>query len=78
MKKKILLLTMLMLTALLFTGCAMRTVEDMYALPKRSEEYNQFQSVVDSAMVGLTYSAPISGENQQTVQMADLDGDGVD
>ena len=78
MKKRILLLTMLMLTALLFTGCTMRTVEDMYALPRRSEEYNQFQSVVDSAMVGLTYSAPISGENQQTVQMADLNGDGVD
>ena len=31
-KKKFLLLTMLTLTALLFTGCAMRTVEDMYAL----------------------------------------------
>lgn len=78
MKKRILLLTMLMLTALLFTGCAIRTVEEMYALPKRSEEYSQLQSAIDSAMVGLTYSAPLSGENQQTVQMADLDGDGTD
>lgn len=34
------------------------------------------QALIDRHMVGLEYSAPISGENQQTVQMADLDGDG--
>ena len=78
MKKRMGLLAMLMLTALLFTGCAMRTVEEMYALPKRSEEYNELQSAIDTAMYGLTYSSPQSGENQQTVQMAALDGDGVD
>ena len=27
-------------------------------------------------MYGMTYASPHSGENQQTVQMADLDGDG--
>lgn len=75
MKKKILLLTML-LTAMLLSGCAMRTVEDMYALPKRSAEYGQLQSAIDTAMYGLTYSSPKSGENQQSVQLADLDGDG--
>lgn len=78
MKKRILLLTMLTLAALLCAGCAMRTVEEMYAPPKRSEEYNHLQSAIDSAMTGLTYSAPISGDNQQTVQTADLDGDGVE
>lgn len=77
MKKRILLLTML-LTALLLSGCTMRTVEEMYALPKRSEEYRELQSAIDTAMYGLTYSSPQSGENQQTVQMADLNGDGVD
>lgn len=78
MKKRILLLTMLLLTALLFTGCTMRTVEEMYAIPKRSEEYKELESAIDTAMYGLTYSSPQSGENQQTVQMADLDGDGVE
>lgn len=78
MKKRILLPAVLALAALLCTGCAMRTVEEMYALPKRSEEYNHLQSAIDSAMTGLTYKAPISGDNQQTVQMADLDGDGVE
>lgn len=78
MKKKYLALAIAMLASLLFTGCAMRTVEDMYALPKRSELDSRFQSAIDIAMVGLSYSAPQSGENQQTVQTADLDGDGVD
>ncbi len=77
MKKKILLLTMVV-SALLLSGCAMQTVEDMYALPKRSEEYKELQSAIDSAMYGLTYSSPKSGENQQTIQLADLDGDGVE
>lgn len=76
MKKRTLFLMILAMTALLFTGCAMRTVEEMYALPKRSKEYGDLQIAVDSAMYGLTYSAPRSGDNQQTMQMADLDGDG--
>ena len=78
MKRKILLPAALMLLALLLTGCSMRTVEEMYALPKRSEEYSQLQAAIDYAMHGIDYSAPISGEHQQTVQTADLDGDGVD
>ena len=78
MKKRILFLMSAVLTALLFAGCAMRTVEEMYALPKRSEEFNEMQSAIDTAMYGMTYASPQSGENQQTVQMADLNGDGVD
>ena len=78
MKKIIPLLMLLTVTALLFTGCAMQTVEEMYALPKRSEEFNEMQSAIDTAMYGMTYASPQSGENQQTVQMADLDGDGTD
>lgn len=61
---------------LLLCGCAMRTAEEMYVLPRRSQEYAQLQTAIDSAMYGLTFSAPQSGDNQQTVQMADLDGDG--
>lgn len=78
MKKRIFLLMVVLITALLFTGCAMRTVEEMYALPKRSEEFNEMQSAIDTAMYGMTYASPQSGDNQQTVQMADLDGDGTD
>ena len=77
MKKRIVLLTML-LAALLLSGCTMRTVEEMYSLPKRSEEYSQLQAAIDTAMYGLTYASPQSGENQQTIQLADLNGDGVE
>ena len=77
MKKRIWFLCTLFFT-LLLTGCAMRTVEEMYALPKRSEEYKELQAAIDTAMYGMTFSSPQAGENQQTVQMADLNGDGVD
>ncbi len=62
--------------ALLLTGCSMQTVDQMYQLPKRSKDYSNLQSVIDKAMNGLEFCAPLNGENQQTVQMADLDGDG--
>lgn len=75
MKKAFGILIML-LTVLALTGC-MRTVNEMYRLPKRPEAYNDLQSSIESAMSGLSYCAPLTGENQQTVQMADLDGDGV-
>lgn len=58
-------------------GCVM-TVDEMYCLPRRSEGYTNLQSVMESAMGDMAFSAPISGENQQPVQMADLNGDGVE
>lgn len=67
---------LLLFAALMLTGC-MRTVDQMYEIPKRSEDFKELQSAIDAAMQGHSYSAPLSGENQQAVQMADLDGDGV-
>ena len=77
MKKRILLLLCTMLTVLLLSGCA-RTIDELYSPPKRSEEYSRLQSAIDIAMAGLDYSAPLTGEHQQAVQMADLNGDGVE
>jgi hypothetical protein len=74
--KKLKLISLL-LAVVLFSGCGMRTVHELYQLPKRSEEYNNLQSAIDSVMNGLEYCAPLSGEHPQTVQMADLDGDGI-
>lgn len=61
---------------LLLSGCEFRTVDEMYALPKRPDSFLDLQTAIDSAMIGLEYCAPKAGENQQTVQSADLDGDG--
>lgn len=67
---------LLLMAVLLLSGC-MRTVEQMYSIPKRSEDFKNLQSAIDKAMQSHSYSAPLSGENQQAVQMADLNGDGV-
>ena len=69
---------LILLTALMLTGCGLRTVDQLYCLPKRSQADNDLQTVIDEAMEGLFYSAPLYGENRQPVQMADLDGDGVE
>ena len=62
--------------SVLLSGC-MATLDQMYCLPKRSEQVQDLQSVLDGAMSDLDYCAPLSGENQQSVQTADLDGDAI-
>ena len=76
MRKRFFKVCLVLFAVLLLSGCSMRTTEQMYAFPKRSEAYKNLQSVIDSAMSGMQYCPPLSGENQQTIQMADLDGDG--
>lgn len=63
--------------ALLLSGCSVHTVDELYCLPKRSEKYNNLQTVIRAAMGSMDYSAPHNGENQQTVQTVDLNGDGL-
>ena len=75
MGKPVKCMILLLLAALLLSGC-MRTVDEMYYPPKRSEDYKDLQSAIEGAMSGLEYCAPLSGENQQAVQNADLNGDG--
>ena len=70
------ILVLLIVAALFMSGCSMRTAEQLYSPPKRSADYDDLQSAIDRAMEDLTYCAPLTGENQQPVQMADLDGDG--
>lgn len=72
---KLLLLTLFAVTV--FAGCNPKTIDQLYCLPKKSEEYTNLQSVIDSAMTSMEYCAPTAGEHQQNVQCADLDGDGI-
>ena len=77
--KKFLNMGLLMaLVILLCTGCGISSVSDLYSPPKRSEEYTNMQSLIQSTMTDAEYSAPVSGDNQQTVQAVDLNGDGED
>lgn len=76
MKKRVGFLLLILGFALFFGGCA-TTVEQMYRLPRRSERFEDLQGQIELAMTDMEYAAPAAGENQQTVQMADLTGDGV-
>lgn len=78
MRKKVYILLLLLVASMVLSGCALRTVEELYCLPKRSQTDNALQPVVDDAMRGLEYAAPQSGDNRLVMQAADLDGDGVD
>lgn len=66
----------LLLAVLLLTGCSPTTIDELYSPPKRSAAFEELQNAIDGAMQGLEYCAPLTGENQQAVQTADLDGDG--
>lgn len=77
MVKKHIRLLVGLLAVLLLSGCNMRTVDEMYCPPKRPEAYNSLSSQINQVMSGREYQAPLSGENRQAVQSADLDGDGV-
>lgn len=76
MRRGKILVLMLLLTVLVLTGCNMKTTDQLYQIPQRSEDFLNLQTAVNKAMQGLSYCAPLSGEHCQTVQMADLDGDG--
>ncbi len=70
------LAAIMLMLAMLLCGCSVHTVENLYCLPKRSEAYQDLQLAIDRAMGNLRYCAPLAGENRQSVQLADLDGDG--
>ena len=78
MKKRILVPLCVFLMTLLLSGCGARTIDEMYSLPRRSERNNNLRAAIESAMAGRVYAAPVSGANQESVQTADLDGDGKD
>lgn len=63
--------------ACLLTGCLFKSSDELYVLPKLSNDYKNLQDVLEQIVdSGLEYDAPKSGENTQAVQFLDLDGDG--
>jgi hypothetical protein len=67
--------------AVLFTasGCFFRiSADELYSLPQASEEYLLLQQELNNILsTGAVYSPPIAGSNRQSVQLVDIDGDGV-
>ena len=60
------------------SGCLPVSVDELYSLPRMSEEYVQLQDLIAGQLAGGgTYAAPTGGSNRQSVQLRDLDGDGT-
>lgn len=76
MKKRILAFAGALFLCLILCSCATRTIDEMYSLPRRSERNNNLRTVMETAIAGRVYAAPVSGDNQESVQSADLNGDG--
>ncbi|MCI9402881.1 MAG: hypothetical protein HFF04_04310 [Oscillospiraceae bacterium] len=78
MKKQVLKLALLAsCLSMLLTGCFFRSVDELYAIPQPSKDYEALQVRLSEAIAqGGEYAAPLSGEMIQAVQLQDLDGDG--
>lgn len=58
-------------------GCVFGSVDEMYALPKSSEAYVNLQAKINEEKGTGEYIAPLNGENRQTIQLVDVDEDGL-
>lgn len=76
MKKRILVSVSVLFFCAILCSCATRTIDEMYYLPRRSERNTNLRTVMETAIAGRVYAAPVSGDNQESVQTADLNGDG--
>ena len=67
------------LLPLVLSGCMMMaSVEELYALPKLPQEYQALGNHIEDILSkGAETTSPTSGSNLQSVQIEDLDGDGV-
>ena len=65
---------------LLLGGCTANVSTDkLYALPRLPAEYASLETEINALLSdGAEHAAPTSGSNLQSVQMVDLDGDGVE
>lgn len=80
LKEKTICLAAAISLVLILGGCMFNSSpEDMYELPQLPDEYNALRQEIDDILAtGAEYAAPTSGTNIQSVQLVDLDGDGVE
>ena len=69
----------MLLAGLLFclSGCMFRGSDELFAIPRTSETYQKLQDSIQKVMGSAVAISPISGGNTQTIQLVDLDGDGI-
>ncbi len=72
-----------LLLAVLFlmnlSGCYSGNIDQYMSLPQPADEYLQLQDLIDEEIAaGCEYAAPTKGSFRQSVQLHDLNGDGVE
>ncbi len=68
-----------LLLVFLLCGCDMFSSSEMFRKPEIPEQYNNLMRAVDRIRDGdFEYAEPVSGLNRQSLQLMDLNGDGVD
>lgn len=78
MKRRLELFAVIAAALFLFSGCSLAGIDELYSLPQASKEYLQLQELIDNEIkAGSEYSAPTTGSLRQSVQLMDLDGDGI-
>lgn len=85
MKRKWLQLLLLTGLMLLMSGCLFRSPSDLYAQPEKSAGYEKLNKAIADIKSGLEVefgtsvenAVIVSGDNTATIQLQDLDGDGV-
>ena len=78
MKRIVGLMPLVLLLAAL-TGCSGLSYQELYTLPRATEDYYDLQEALNDVLSeGLGYAAPSAGARQEPVQLMDLDGDGQD
>ena len=72
-------IALLLLALLLPSGCSFPSGDDLLAAPRPSTHYQSLQIELERLIAsGVSYTAPTEGENRSSVQLVDLNGDGVD
>ena len=78
MKKRIVLAVLTIFSVCALSACSIQEIDELYSLPQPSQEYLQLQKLIDGEIAaGSEYSAPTVGSLRQSVQLTDLDGDGI-
>ena len=53
--------------------------DELLAAPKPSSNYQSLQTELEKQLAqGVSYASPSEGENRSSIQLADLDNDGVE
>lgn len=75
--KKVFILVWTLSALLVLPSCALKGGNELFSLPRMSSDNLALQSAIDTILAdGAVYSAPISGQNQQNIQLVDIDDDG--